>query len=102
MAPVEPPRPGRALPASLLALGSVLAVAVLAAGVALVRGDLPVADPAGSPSSSSSDTVAAPSRTVDEEAERLAALDELLAERAAALLDRDREAWLQHRRRGVG
>ncbi len=94
MAPLEPPRRGAVRSWLSLALGAVMAVAILVAGVALVRGDLPVPDPAATPGSSS-DTVAAPSRTVDEEAARLAALDDLLAERAAALLARDREAWLQ-------
>lgn len=77
-----------------MVLGTVVTAAVAAAGIALVRGDLPVHDPGAAAPTSSSDTVAAPQRTVDPQAARMAALDSLLAARADALLTRDREKWL--------
>lgn len=94
VSPIEAPHRRWARSPLLLILGAVLTISIVLAGVAFVRGDLPVGDPGSSDATSSDDTAAAPQRTLDAEKARQAALDSLLAERADALLDRDREQWL--------
>jgi hypothetical protein len=76
-------RPGGLVAVALVAAGAVL-------GGALVTRDL---GPDDAPVPSTSSTVAAPVRP-DEGQVRLDAMDELLLARSAALLARDRDAWL--------
>lgn len=97
IAPAEDPRRSSARSRLLMVLGAVVTVAVVVAGIALVRGDLPVRDPGasvGPTSPTDTDTAAAPNRTVDPETARLDGLDALLVARAGALLSRDRAQWL--------
>lgn len=92
----RPRRDGRATWVLVLLVG-VLVVALLAAG--LVTRDGPqgegadaVASPSASPPAASPQPSSSP--TVDASVLRLQALDEVLAARSAAILARDRAAWL--------
>jgi len=91
---VTRPRPRRDRGATwvLVLLVGLLVVGLLAAGVATrdARSD-DAADAAAPPSASSP---AVPSPSVDAAALRVQALDQVLGERAAAIMARDRDAWL--------